>query len=68
MTASGYLVVAYAVFWGLTFVLVFSIRVRQRRLERDLAALAAMLGPEGADAGPETASFKSEGHVAQADS
>jgi uncharacterized membrane protein len=41
-----YLVVAYAVFWALTFVLVFSIWVRQRRLERDIAALAARLDKE----------------------
>jgi uncharacterized membrane protein len=38
-----YLLVAYAVFWALTFVLVFSIWARQRRLERDIAALAARL-------------------------
>ena len=41
-----YLVVAYAVFWALTFVLVFSIWARQRRLEREIAALAARLGEE----------------------
>lgn len=34
-----YLVAAYTVFWGLTFVLVFSIWARQRRLERELEAL-----------------------------
>ncbi|MBC7228519.1 MAG: heme exporter protein CcmD [Thermoflexales bacterium] len=34
-----YLVAAYAVFWGLTFVLVFSIWARQRRMERELRAL-----------------------------
>ncbi len=34
-----YLVAAYAVFWALTFVLVFSIWARQRRLERELEAL-----------------------------
>ncbi len=34
-----YLVAAYAVFWGLTFALVFSIWARQRRLERELRAL-----------------------------
>lgn len=38
-----YLVLAYAVFWGLTFVLVFSIWFRQRRLERELRELAARL-------------------------
>jgi uncharacterized membrane protein len=34
-----YLAAAYSVFWLLTFVLVFSVWVRQRRLERDIAAL-----------------------------
>ena len=38
-----YLAAAYAVFWLLTFVLVFSMWVRQRRLERDIAALHAKL-------------------------
>ncbi len=48
-----YLVAAYAVFWALTFVLVFSIWARQRRLEREIAALEARLGenrePDAAD-------------------
>ena len=39
----SYLVTAYGVFWALTFVLVFSIWVRQRRLEQEIAALAARL-------------------------
>ena len=43
---SPYLVAAYAVFWALTFVLVFSIWVRQRRLEREIAALAARLSED----------------------
>jgi len=34
-----YLAAAYAVFWLLTFVLVFSMWVRQRRLEQKIAAL-----------------------------
>ncbi len=38
-----YLVAAYTVFWALTFMLVFSIWVRQRRLEREIAALKALL-------------------------
>jgi len=38
---------AYIVFWALTFVLVFSLWVRQRRLEREIAALQARLGEEG---------------------
>ena len=41
-----YLVCAYIVFWALTFALVFSIWLRQRRLEREIAALAAMLAEE----------------------
>jgi CcmD family protein len=35
----GYLVAAYAVFWAITFVLVFSISARQKKLEQELAAL-----------------------------
>lgn len=38
-----YLVAAYAVFWTFTFALVFSIWFRQRRLEQEIAALAAQL-------------------------
>lgn len=38
-----YLLSAYIVFWVLPFVLVFSIWARQRRLEREIAALAARL-------------------------
>jgi hypothetical protein len=38
-----YLLAAYAVFWALTFALVFSVWLRQRRLERDIAALQALL-------------------------
>jgi uncharacterized membrane protein len=38
-----YLLCAYIVFWALTFVLVFSIWMRQRRLEREIAALQARL-------------------------
>ncbi|MBN1954349.1 MAG: heme exporter protein CcmD [Anaerolineae bacterium] len=43
----SYLAAAYAVFWLLTFVLVFSIWFRQRRLEREIAALEDRLGREG---------------------
>ncbi len=39
-----YLIAAYAVFWGLTFALVFSIWARQRRLERELRALQERRG------------------------
>lgn len=35
----GYLVAAYAVFWGFTFVYVFSIASRQRNLAREIEAL-----------------------------
>jgi hypothetical protein len=40
----SYLATAYAVFWGLTFVLVFSIWFRQRRLDQEITALEARLG------------------------
>ena len=40
---SVYLLAAYAVFWALTFALVFSMWVRQRRVEREIAALQARL-------------------------
>ena len=43
MSIPVYLVAAYAVFWALTFVLVFSIWARQRRLRREIADLAARL-------------------------
>jgi CcmD family protein len=42
-----YLVAAYAVFWTLTFVLVFSMWARQRRLQREIADLASRLGEPG---------------------
>jgi CcmD family protein len=41
-----YLVVAYAVLWGATFGLVFSMWRRQRRIEGELSALQARLGEE----------------------
>ena len=41
-----YLAAAYAVFWLLTFVLVFSIWARQRRLEREIAALTVQMEAE----------------------
>jgi len=44
----SYLAAAYAVFWLLTFVLVFSIWARQRRLEQELAALAVQVETEAA--------------------
>ena len=50
---SAYLVAAYAAFWALTFALVLSIWVRQRRLEQEIAALQARL--EGEDKSPDFA-------------
>jgi len=47
MSNLPYLLSAYIVFWALMFVLVFSIWVRQRRPEREIAALQARLGEEG---------------------
>jgi len=35
----GFLVAAYAVFWAITFILVFSISARQKRLQQELDAL-----------------------------
>ena len=40
----SYLVAAYAVFWGLTFVYVFSIANRQRNLAREIEAVKKALG------------------------
>ncbi len=42
-----YLVAAYAVFWGLTFALVFSIWIRQRRLEQELHRVEEQLRRSG---------------------
>ncbi len=50
---SVYLLAAYAVFWALTFVLVFSILIRQQRLEQQIAALQARLDQE-AETRPES--------------
>jgi len=38
-----YLAAAYAVFWGVSFTLLLTIWARQRRLEREVAALEARL-------------------------
>ncbi|OQY24789.1 MAG: hypothetical protein B6I34_03225 [Anaerolineaceae bacterium 4572_32.1] len=35
----GYLVAAYAVFWAITFILVFSISTRQKKLEQELETI-----------------------------
>ena len=39
----SYLWAAYAVFWIMTFALVFSVFARQKAVERDVAALRALL-------------------------
>lgn len=36
---AGFLIPAYVLFWLVTFVYIFSIRNRQRNLEKDLEAL-----------------------------
>lgn len=38
-----YLVVAYAVFWVLTFLLVFSVFIRQRGVEQEMVSLRAQI-------------------------
>ena len=40
----GYLAAAYAVFWGLAFIYVFSIANRQRNLAREIETLERALG------------------------
>jgi len=42
----GYLFAAYAVFWALTFIFVFSIACRQKRLEKEIEALRRALERE----------------------
>ena len=39
----GFLIPAYIIFWLIVFVYVFSLRSRQRNLERDLDALKRIL-------------------------
>jgi hypothetical protein len=39
----NYLVAAYAVFWAISFGLVFSMFLRQRRVRADLEALRVMI-------------------------
>ena len=41
-----YLAAAYGVFWGLTFLYVFSIAYRQRRLQQEICALQETLKGE----------------------
>ena len=38
-----YLAAAYAVFWGVTFLYIFSIASRQRRLQREIDVLKETL-------------------------
>jgi CcmD family protein len=45
----NYLIAAYAVFWILTFALVFSIFARQKAVERDVNALRAILDERTAE-------------------
>jgi len=44
-----YLVAAYAVLWAISFGLVVSLLVRQRRLQGELAALRTMVEEEDAE-------------------
>lgn len=41
-----YLFAAYAVFWALTFIFVFTIASRQKRLEKEIEALRSALERE----------------------
>lgn len=41
-----YLFIAYAVFWGITFALVFSIFVRQNAAERELTSIKLLIEEE----------------------
>ena len=43
----GYLFAAYVVFWALTFILVFNIASRQKRLQKEIEALKKALDKEG---------------------
>lgn len=43
----GYLFSAYAVFWALTFIFVFTIASRQKRLQKEIEALKKALDKEG---------------------
>jgi CcmD family protein len=42
----GYLVAAYAVLWAVSFALVFSMVLRQRRLDSELQALRVLVEDE----------------------
>jgi len=45
----SFLIPAYVIFWLITFVYVFSIRSRQRNLERDVDALKQVLEKRASD-------------------
>ena len=42
-----FLAAAYAVFWGLTFLYVFSIARRQKNLEQELQVLESLIEDDG---------------------
>ena len=42
----GYLFAAYSVFWALTFIFVFSIASRQKKLEKEIETLKKALEGE----------------------
>jgi hypothetical protein len=42
----GYLVAAYAVFWAISFALVFSMVVRQRKIRSELETLRVLVEDE----------------------
>jgi len=46
---ASFLIPAYIIFWLLTFLYVFSIRSRQRNLERDLDALKKVVEKKQGD-------------------
>jgi len=43
----GYLVAAYAVFWAITFILIFSISARQKKLRQELDVLKQVQARQG---------------------
>ena len=45
----NFLIPAYIAFWLLTFLYVFSIRSRQRNLEKDIEALKKVVGKKQGD-------------------
>lgn len=43
----GYLFAAYAIFWAITFIFVFTTASRQKRLQKEIEALKEALDKEG---------------------